>query len=445
MKKYAKKIFSLIIAIAFLLSLLSLYTSAVTTDSFPSTSKADAVCLYNINTDTVLHSKNMQKKIFPGSAVKMMTGLIACEELSARLDESVTITQDMLTDSSGANIKLSDGMTVTLENLLYGVLCGGGNDAALVLASLLGEDVESFVRLMNVKAREWGLTSTKFTNPTGLDDSSMYSTLSDILTLARRAHHNRLYMDISSTVSYAFTPIGSDEEIKVHNRNSLVSTHYSNKYKNAYASGMIAGSTDLGGNCVITLAERKSTQYICIVMGAESDDKEIYSYHIANSLLDHAFKNYSYKKILDKGTVICEAEIRFAMPSSKEETIKIPCIVRDDVHALIPNTIDENKLTYRYYLHNEPLNAPIDRGTIVGGVDIICDGEAIGNAVLVAEGDVYASEVLLFLDDLKNFFVGRAFWLSVVVFVILFFIYYYISELKFRHKNASKIKYKNFY
>ena len=349
MNKYSLRCLSLIITIIILTSFFSLFSSADTNvDIFPNISNADAVCLYNLNTNTVIHSKNMQNHIFPGSAVKMMTGLIICEQLSERLDERVTITEDMLADAFGSNIKLKSGMTVTVKDLLYGVLCGGGNDAALALATFCGGDIDNFVRTMNEKAFKWGLKSTKFTNPTGLDDSSMHSTLSDILILAKRAQENQLYMEISSSIFYEFTPLGTDKKIVFYNKNDLISAHYTNEYKNIYASGMIAGNTDLGGHCVITFAERKNAQYICIVMGADADESYVYSYKIANSLLDHMFENYSYTKVIEKGTAICDTEVRFALPTSKEQTRRVSCIVKDDVYALIPKDIVTDKdLTYR--------------------------------------------------------------------------------------------------
>ena len=82
---------------------------------------------------------------------------------------------------------------------------------------------------------------------------------------------------------------------------------------------------------------------------------------------------------------------------------------------------------------------------IVGGVDILYNGEIIGTAVLVTSNEVQAEGILLFLDRLKNFFSDRLFWLCIVFAVIIFFSYYYFSEFRFHRKNVKKINYKNFY
>lgn len=444
MKHVKLKILSLFMAVITLVGILTVFVSAI---DEPDTSKAEAVCLYNTNTDKNILSNGMQKKIFPGGAVKMMTGLIACDMLADRLNEHVVITEEMLSGTTGYNIKLKAGMTVSLENLLYGVLCANGNDATLVLSNVCSGSIEAFVSMMNSKAAEWGLKNTYFTNPTGLDDSNMYSTLADIMILAKKAYKNDLYLQISSAMSYAYTPEGSDTEIKFFNRNALISTFYdTHGYRNLYASGLIASTTELGGYSVITYAEKKGTGYICAVMGAEADDNAIYSYEIANSLIKYAFENYSYTLIAEKGQYVCDAPVRLALPNAKNDETYVECIIDDDVYVLTDSTVTKDaNLKYRYYLHSEIIDAPISAGDIVGGVDIIYNGEILGTARLVAFEDVEASGMLRTLDRLKDFFTGRRFWLCILFFAVLFGIYRYITVLQFRRKKVKKLKYKNYY
>ena len=408
--------------------------------------KAKNICLYSMEADKAVFSKNVNDKIFPGSAVKMMTGLIACEMLSDRLDEVVIITDEMLKEASGFNVKLQSGMTVTVENLLYGALCGGGNDAALVLAKLCGGSVDGFVALMNDKAIELGAKNTFFTNPTGLDDSKMFSTLSDIIIVAKKASQNQLYLDISSTPSYSYTPVGDVEDIKMFNRNALISTFYAVGYKNPNVMGLISGNTDLGGYCTITYSQKNGQSYICAVMGATADDYAIYSYELINSLLSYAFNNISYQKIATKGQRICYANVRFVSPEGDFETQRISCVVSDDVYSLMYSGVDvQTDLAYRYYFHNEVLDAPFDEGVIVGGVDIMYNGKIIGSSILVTGESIEAKPMLLLLNNLKLFFSGRIFWLSVAFFVLIFLLYYHFAEIRFHHKKAKRINYKNFY
>ena len=440
------KITSFLLFIVILISMLTVFSSASASKEFPNTYEAKNICLYNIDADTIVYSKNMQDKIFPASAVKMMTGIIACEILRNRLDEQVIITDKMLSGAQGFNVKLSSGMSVTAENLLYGLLCGGGNDAALAISNLCGGDFDGFVAMMNERAAEMGMKNTHFTNPTGLDDAKMYSTLSDIMILAKYASKNDLYVEISSTSSYSYKPLNSYEEIKFFNRNALISTFYAYGYKNDNVYGLISGNTELGGYCTVAYAEKNNEHYICAVMGAEADSENIYSYKLVNSLLSYAFNNLTYQRIATQGQHICYADTRFVATQSNVENRGVSCVIKNDIFALTYSDINiEKDLTYRYYLHNDILNAPIGAGMIVGGVDILYNGEIIGTAVLVTSNEVQAEGILLFLDRLKNFFSDRLFWLCIVFAVIIFFSYYYFSEFRFHRKNVKKINYKNFY
>lgn len=444
MKRTKLKLLSLFTAI---ITVAGAFTVFIDASDTPDISKAEAVCLYNTNTDKNILSNGMQKKIFPGGAVKMMTGLIACEMLSDRLNEQVVITEEMLNGTSGYSIKLKAGMSVSLENLLYGVLCANGNDATLALSTVCSGSIEAFVGMMNAKAAEWGLKNTYFTNPTGLDDSDMYSTLADIMILAKKAYKNDLYLQVSSAMSYVYTPEGTDTEIKFFNRNALISTFYdTHGYRNLYASGLIASTTELGGYSVITYAEKKGTGYICAVMGADGDDSAVYSYEIANSLIKYAFENYSYTLIAESGQYVCDAPVRLALPNAKNDETYVECIIDSDVYVLTESTVTQDaNLKYRYYFHSEIINAPIRAGDIVGGVDIIYNGEILGTARLVAAKDVEASGILRTLDRLKDFFTGRRFWLCVFFFAVMFGIYRYTVVGRFRRKKVKKLKYKNYY
>ncbi len=416
MRQCIFKAFSVLLIFSFLLTLFALNIFSEQKNNFPDTDKASAICLYNLNTDKMVYCKNINTRIFPSGAVKMIAGLIACEMLSDRLSETITVTEQMLQDSYGASIKLKAGMSVTAENLLYGVLCGGGNDASLVLAALCSGSVDAFVDEMNRKCGEWGLKNTVITNPTGIDDSNMYSSLSDIMIVAKIAYANDLYMKISSEKSYSFTT-NDGNKISFSNKNKLIS---SNDCKNPYTAGMCVGNTDIGGCAVITSATLGTTEYICAVVGANEQSY----YQIANNLIYHALDNLSYVKIASSGTYVCSIDTRLSLPSANDEATQISCVIKNDIYALTDKSIDiENDITYRPFIHNEPLNAPIEAGMIVGGVDLLYNGEVLGHAFLVTDEDLPASEMLLLLENMKSLFTSRIFIFSILFFVILYFLY----------------------
>ena len=409
----------------------------------PDIKYATDVCLYNLNSDKIIYKQSADEDevLFPAAAVKMTTGLIACEMLSSRLEEKVLITAELLHGTEGATARLSPGMTVTVEELLLALLCGGGNDAAIVLSKLCADDTDAFVELMNTKAKEWGLRSTEFTNPTGMDDKKMTSTLTDVLILSKLAAKNETYVRLSSAPHFSY----GDSDTKIFNRNSLISTYYADGYKNSAVKGLMCGNTDLGGYSVIAFAENGREQYICIVIGAQKKDGKIYSYEYVNSMLSYAFASFKYTKVLEAGESICYTDVAIASPDDGKETARVLCIVSQDAFALIPSDVDVEQLEYKYYLHYDSLEAPLVANTVVGGVDVIYDGEVIATSKLITKENVEPNSLLMFLENAKSFLGSRAVILCVSFVALGLLLYFYLFLLKRHRKTVKNINYKNFY
>ncbi|MBE6576650.1 MAG: D-alanyl-D-alanine carboxypeptidase [Ruminococcaceae bacterium] len=414
-------------------------------NELPNMKYASDICLYNVNADKIVFQQSENKKIFAACSAKMMTGLIACETLSDRLGERIVITSELLDGTEGFTARLKPGMTVTVEELLLALLCGGGNDAAIVVSKLCSESTEAFVELMNAKCNEWGLRSSSYTNPTGLDDKKMYTSLSDILSLAKLASKNELYVRMSSTPYFSYSDNGGTE-VRVNNRNSLINTYYADGYNNKNVKGLITSFTDLGGYSAIVYAEHGDEAYICIVMGAQEHNGTIYSYEYANTLLSYGFDNFKYTKVLESGKDICFADIELASPEDGKETASVPCISAEDAYALIPRDIDVNSdLEYRSYLHYDTLQAPLSKNVVVGGVDVIYNGEVIASSKLVTKEDIQANGLILFLHNARIFLCSRAVIICVCIITISLLIYFYIFLMKTRRKTVKNIEYKNFY
>ena len=122
-----------------------------------------------------------------------MMGLIACEELEDRLDESVTITNEMVAPASGRRAYLKAGSTITIRELLYLAICGTYNDAAYALATIIGGSSQGFVEMMNVRAMELGAKNTTYVNPIGYpDNDGMTTTAYNVLRIALAASDNEI-------------------------------------------------------------------------------------------------------------------------------------------------------------------------------------------------------------------------------------------------------------
>jgi D-alanyl-D-alanine carboxypeptidase len=222
----------------------------------------------------VLYSQNAHDHRAPASLTKIATALVA-RERSPDLSAMVTANIDgpafsLETDST--IMGLQPGQTVSLRDLLYGLLLPSGNDAALTIAEHVGGDVPSFVTMMNEEVKRLGLTDSHFVNPHGLDDPDHYTSAYDIAMLGRELIRQPALATIVREKSYQPAWDGP----AVWNGNRLV-------YSYPGALGIKIGYTDEAQQTIVAAAERDGKRLIVAVLGSES------VYDDAISLFESAF------------------------------------------------------------------------------------------------------------------------------------------------------------
>lgn len=160
--------------------------------------------LIDLETNTVLAEKNADARIYPASMTKIMTALIACEQITD-WDETYTMTQDIvdryfLADATMAGFLA--GEEVTMRDLVYGAVLPSGAEATYALADALAGSEEAFAKRMNEKAAELGLSDTHFVDASGLHDDEHYTTLRDMAVILQAAMDNDLCREVLSTARY---------------------------------------------------------------------------------------------------------------------------------------------------------------------------------------------------------------------------------------------------
>ena len=218
------------------------------------TSAASAI-LMDADSGRVLYERNADRKMLIASTTKILTALVAIEE--GDLHDTVKVSREAAY-TEGSAMYLTEGETLTLETLLYGVLLCSGNDAAVAVAQHVGGSVKGFVSLMNEKARELGMEHSSFANPNGLDDEQHYSTARDMAKLARAALENETLMRIASTRSVT---IGGRT---MTNHNKLL--HYVDG-----CLGLKTGYTKAAGRTLVSCAEKNGQRLIAVTLQDGND------------------------------------------------------------------------------------------------------------------------------------------------------------------------------
>ena len=392
----------------------------------PDVSRASSVYVYHLNSDTLMLEKNADTVRFPASTVKIMSGLVACRLADGRLTDQITITKQMLDGIDGRVMGLEAGEIVTVKDMLYAGFCSGYNDAVAVLAHTLCGSTEQFVAEMNRMAATLGAEQTVYTNPTGLHDASMVTTAADTAKISLAASRNMLFMEVCSATKYVMPPTNRAPERTLHNRNSLISTYYGMGYFNSACRGMNAGSTDEGGWCTVTLAERDGDQYLCLVMGADEDENYIYSYKIINDLVKWTCNSFTTRQVLQKN----QAVIKVPVKNTGLFGLEVDVCAAEALTVYLPREATDDALDVRCHLNSTSLDAPIKAGQVVGVITVYYNGTALGDVDAVVLEDHARNPILHGISLLSDYVLSRAFAASVVFAILLgggYFLYCYLG------------------
>lgn len=347
---------------------------------------AEGVYLEELNTGAVVFEKNADVRMYPASTTKIMTYTIVAENVADFDTTMVQITEDALAtlDPESSVMGLTDhiGESYSVKDLLYGLMVPSGNDAALVLATYVGNgDIAAFVDMMNKKAAELGCTDTHFVNPHGLFDPDHYTTPRDMAKITKHALTLRNFAQISNTVRY--TPAGFEAPIVTTNYMIDKDGHYGDYYY-PYAKGIKTGYTDEAGRCLISTAEKDGYTYLCIDLGAAySFDEDVYYSMIdSKNLYEWAFNNLSSQAVIPTTDVVAN----IAVDNTKDNTT-LDLVPTEDIKALLPLGYKPELLTTKAEIP-ESVSAPINQGSVIGKVNVYYDGELITTADLCASASI---------------------------------------------------------
>jgi D-alanyl-D-alanine carboxypeptidase (penicillin-binding protein 5/6) len=234
---------------------------------------AKAAVLMEIRSGKNLWAKNKNLPLPPASTAKILTALVVLEQV--RLDDNVKV-PPLATKSSGATIKLQSGEQITVRDLLYAMLVGSANDAAIALALHAAGSIAKFTDLMNRKARQLGARQSRFANPTGLPQRNQLTTAEDLAIITRVALQHPEFRKIVTTKGYPWK--GAKWEGTLNNSNQLLETYEG-------AMGVKTGNTKEAGYCLVAAAKRADAEYIAVVLN--SSEKAVWK--DAKKLLDYGF------------------------------------------------------------------------------------------------------------------------------------------------------------
>lgn len=347
-----------------------------------------AAVLVNPDDGRVLYSFNPDERLPMASTTKMMTALLVIEN-SPDLSAGVTVSQ-RAAEVGESSIWLQAGETLTVHEMLTGLLVQSGNDAAMALAEFTAGSMEAFVDKMNQRAVELGMNNTHFVNPHGLDDPQHYTSAADFARLGTEVMKHPVLREMvkspQATIPWTGQPYGRT----LTNHNYLLN-HYS------FINGIKTGFTDLAGQCIVVAASSNGTNLILAYLGGPSlaqRDQDV------ASLLKFGFDSYRETTVITAGEEYAAVQVPYHwgsnLPLVSSETVTRPVCVSSNIE-------------YRVWLPDTP-RLPVRRGENVGVVEAY-DGDAlVGSSYLVATEDYNApglgDKVVYYVEAIYHLFLA---------------------------------------
>jgi D-alanyl-D-alanine carboxypeptidase (penicillin-binding protein 5/6) len=234
-------------------------------------------------TGTILYQKDADLRLPPASTTKVLTAILALEG-SPNLKDRLTVSKEA-TRVPASKLYLRPGQSVSIEELLYGIMLASANDASMVLAQGIAGSVERFTELMTKKAHQIGATNSNFTNPHGLTAPDHYSTARDLAILFRYAMKNPTFREIVQT---KFSSVNTTALVrkKVVPRRISVRNHNRLLWNFDGALGGKTGYTYAAQKCFVGAVQRNGATIIVAILGARD------LWNDTKRLLEYGFDHY---------------------------------------------------------------------------------------------------------------------------------------------------------
>ena len=366
---------------------------------------SQSAILVEETTGKVLYEKDADERLYPASLTKLVTALLVLEHFSPN-EFVVTGSEihEIPWDSSRAFHV--EGETLSIENLIRGLVIPSGNETACVAARAVVERAKGtdaiddmdylmieaeFCRMMNEFARNLGAIGTNFENPHGYHHEEHYSTARDMMLISRAAMDNALIRQTARELGYIGNGAG------LHADPALTTQHYNWQTHNKliepaseffypYATGIKTGFTTPAGFCLASSAERDGRRLIAVVLNAPTEDDRWFDTH---ELFEFGFNTFGDETIQTQGDILYEIEVeevRLGDDStlelvaaedvvrymSKEEAERVTSEV-----ALLPERAEDGKIF-----------APVEEGERIATITLKLDGETVYTGDLLAASDI---------------------------------------------------------
>ncbi len=340
------------------------------------------------HTGKVLLEKNADERMTPSSMTKIMTSFIIEEKLIKNeiKPDTMFMVSEKAWKTEGTRTFLPLNASVSVMDLLRGIIIQSGNDASVTAAEGISGSEENFVSLMNDMAKELGLTNTHFKNTSGLPEEGHYSSARDLakLSIALIRHHPQYY------------PLYSEKEfsynnIKQGNRNPLL-------YNNLGCDGIKTGHSNEAGYGIVASCVDGDQRYIIVINGLKTMQQRA---NEARKILGWTKQNFLGKTVFKKGDIV---EKEAPVWLGEKKTIALKTV--DDISLLLPRN-EQGKLEVKVQ-YDSPIQAPIKEDQVIGKIIVTSPSVSYEVGLAAAESCPRASFFARLWNSIQYLVTGKS-------------------------------------
>ncbi|WP_027363421.1 D-alanyl-D-alanine carboxypeptidase family protein [Desulfotruncus alcoholivorax] len=343
---------------------------------------AESAVLMDAYSGKILWSKEPDKELPMASVTKLMTMLLACEALEQgkiSLEDKVTVSENAW-KMGGSQIYLEPGEEMSMKDMLISVAVGSANDASVAIAEHIAGSVESFVEMMNAKAKELGCNHTKFANPTGLPAEGHYTSARDMAVILREALKYPQFRKVSSIYRYDLR--GGD--FVLWNTNKLL------KWYRGVDAGK-TGWTNEAKYCLASTAKRDGLRLISVVLGTPEPRSH---FRETIKIFNYGFARYESVNFAEKGDKLDTVKV------DKGVIDRVGVVAGEEIAVAVPK--GQKKKIRGDKNISEGVEAPVKKGQKVGEFVVTLDGREIQKFPLLAQTGVNKASVLQQMYKVMN-------------------------------------------
>ena len=304
----------------------------------PAVGAAGAVVM-DAESGAVLYGKNMDKHLYPASITKVMTALLAYENLKPA--DTVTFSENAVfgIEQGSSNIGMDVGESITMDQALSGLMVASANEVAIALGERVAGSESDFVSLMNERAAELGCKNTHFVTTNGLHDPDHYTCAYDMALIAREVYRHPDLVEYMSQPNYHFEASATQpDDFWIGNTNDFLTGEIT-------CDDIIGGKTgytDEARETLVSFAERDGKHLICVIMREEPP----YQYYDTIDLLDYAFDNFKRISIAGKENRFTQKAPDFLSTGTDIFGSSGPSFqIDENATLMVPNNVSFSDLT----------------------------------------------------------------------------------------------------